>query len=126
MADRVNAAMEGVELPAREPPLDGSFPHTARSKLPPRYHSILSTGELRKQRIDSTAILTARVASTALMTKAAFASYARGNAALVRHAAEGDGTKRTCGARFAPKARRSRRKTRLQPAVAASGFDPFK
>jgi hypothetical protein len=59
------------------------------------------------------------------LTKSAFGPHAVLNALLVAHPSEPAGPLRTCGAHIAPKAS-PKRKKRLQPAVAASGFDPFK
>lgn len=51
--------------------------------------------------------------------------YGNGNCRLVFHPADGEAALRTCGARFVPFPSTEAQK-RLQPAVAASGFDPFK
>jgi len=91
--------------------LNGSAPDPKVNQLPPRQNSMLSIGEIGNRPVD--------------ITRPAFAPYSVVNAGLVPHSPEADGEVRAPGTRFAPEPCRDDKK-KPQPAVAASGFDPFK
>jgi hypothetical protein len=91
--------------------LDRPGAESERKQLPPRDNPVLSFGEPGNGLVAS--------------ARAAFTTYSEVDAALVAHAADGLACVRARGAHFEPKASSGTQK-RPQPAVAASGFDPFK
>jgi hypothetical protein len=111
VADRVNPTVKQMEPPALLTNLDGAAADSQRKQLPPRHHPVLSFGELGDGLVPG--------------TRPASDTYIRANAALVAHAADGRASGRTRGARFVATPSSGTEK-RPQPAVAASGFDPFK
>jgi hypothetical protein len=103
--------VQQVELVALDPSLYGSLPHADLPQLTSAHHPMLAARKLGD--------LPVPIASRH------FAFYANGNCRLVSHAVKDEAARRTCGARFVPTPSLRAHK-RPQPAVAASGFDPFK
>jgi hypothetical protein len=109
--DDIDPSMELVELPPLKPQIDRSAPHSDREQLSPRNHAVLS---LRHR-----GHLPVKKSSVQLTL------YARANCTFADHAADAEGAGRACGAQIVPIRWRLAHEKRPQPAVAASGFDPF-
>jgi hypothetical protein len=103
--------MDWVKRPALKPALDRSAADSGRNKLPPLHNPVLPIGQVRDR--------------TIARSRAPFPTYTVVNGALAGHAVDPAERRRACGAHFAPTPSRGSQK-RPQPAVAASGFDPFK
>ncbi|HET9185104.1 MAG TPA: hypothetical protein VFN82_03080 [Solirubrobacterales bacterium] len=117
MADGVNAAVERVDTPAPQPFVDLPSAEPQPQELATTDHPVLPRRQPRHRDI--------RVSNRPPATRDAFAPNIVVNASLARHGLEAGGSRRTCGARFVPNPSRGKEKG-PQPAVAASGFDPFK
>ena len=81
------------------------------TQLPPRHHAVLSLGEFCHRLISN--------------ARGQIATHEVAKCTLVGHNADGEAWGRARGAQFVP-VRRPKARKRLQPAVAASSFDPFK
>ena len=124
MPNGVCAPMEWMQCPASQPPLDRSLPNSQPLELPPTNDPMLPIGKPSDQAINphdrARSIHPPRSS-----TRSALGTHAVLNALLVGHVPEADGPVRTHGGRIVSKPSRKQQK-RPQPAVAASGFDPFK
>jgi hypothetical protein len=116
--------MKAMEGAASESSLNRSLPDAQPIELPSPDDAVLPIGEVSNPAVDPTRRVPA-VHRSRLSTKSAFGTHTVLNALLVVPCTDGLVRDRTCGARFAPKASTGAQK-RPQPAVAASGFDPFK
>jgi hypothetical protein len=125
MPNRVDALMKAVQNPPRDSALYGVSPDPGSIQLPASDYAVLPPSHLADRWVYRDSRRTARGAGTETRAKDAFPAHAPGNAVFVAHPADGLVRDRTCGARFEPKASTGAQK-RPQPAVAASGFDPFK
>jgi len=114
MADGVDAAVNGMQPRPVQAHLDRPGPDPRGKQLPPRDEPVLSLRQPGNPVIN--------------ITRPAFAPYYGVNAVFVRHEDDGAVGWRASGARNVPSRSRTnpqrRKKTRLQPADAASGFDP--
>jgi hypothetical protein len=108
-------------------PLDSKLNSTTRDacplQLPSPNHSMLPASQLPDHSIDFPG--RKRCSGVASLTKSASHIHKAVDALLVGHPDEGLACDRAHGARFGTKASTATQK-RPQPAVAASGFDPFK
>ena len=117
MADRVGTRVDRAQQAPLDPPIDFMPAHPQLQQLTACDRPVLPSRKLSHRVID--------------MPKSTFARSRRGDVDLVGHAPEADRRWRTCGAHKVTKASRATdvwretTKTRLQPAVAASSFDPF-
>jgi len=112
-----------MKRPASQPPLDRSPADAQPIELPSADDTVLPLREVCNPAIDSNRSIFAF--ASGLTRRSAFDTHRVLNALLVSHAAEIAGAVRTRGTQFVSDASRERQK-RPQPAVAASGFDPFK
>jgi len=122
VADRVYAAMEWTQDPPLDPSLDSPSRDPHLRKLPARDNTVLPTGKLSDNQVDRSRW---SPISRCHRTRSAFPIYMAVNALLVGHAPDPRRTRRTCCAHKVKGVSRQAHK-RPQPAVAASGFDPFK
>lgn len=84
MTNRIHTAVEGVQAPGRDPPLNRSAPQTQRRQLPPRYDTVLPPGELRDLPVGSP------MAPTVAAKRAQECADARGGVSIRRsYAAQG-------------------------------------
>jgi hypothetical protein len=123
MPDGIDATMQQVELAAFDPRVDSPAPDTATQQLPPRNQPVLRGGEIRNQAVDP----------CPSRTRGGFFIPQLNNTPRVGHRADRGQKTRTDGAQIGatptrPSTARPSQapKKRPQPAVAASGFDPFK
>jgi hypothetical protein len=119
MADRVNASMDRVKIAARNPLVD-LVSACSPQELPSSHDTVLPIGQLRYPRIEMPRVWSKGIFFSTTEEKTPFDPN-RGMA-VSRHAADGGGRPRARGASKVTFAQQKR----LQPAVAASGFDPFK
>jgi hypothetical protein len=125
MANGVHPAVNAVKLTALNPSIDGPSPAAGPEQLSPRHNPVLPLRQVRDPAIHPNAALPQR-------TRTAFFIPQLKKAVLAGHPTDRDPARRTCGAHGFKSLPRpahekcTRAKNRPQPAVAASGFDPFK
>lgn len=124
----VNALVKPVQYAARNPALDRIAPNPGPIQLPSPDHPMLRFGDLPNRVIDPRRGDLSH--SVCPLTRRAFPVSTPGNAPLVDHATDAVDLPCTRGAhRVASPPNlplKPATQKRPQPAVAASGFDPFK
>jgi hypothetical protein len=123
MSDCICALVKAAKQAALQPALHLPSPNSQLSELPPANDTVLTFREISDPLIDPERRNTAN--ARCRVTRSAFDTHTVLNALLVAHAPDGSERVRTRGADFVPIPSTGTKK-RLQPAVAASGFDPFK
>jgi hypothetical protein len=122
MANRVDALVKTKQAATPTPTVDRSPREPQLLQLPATHHAMLAPRQIGNLAID---VRANRISGAPPKSRPTFFIYATANVGLVGHSADGAEAGRTFGARFVPRLLRESEK-RPQPAVAASGFDPFK
>lgn len=110
-----------MQMAATEPPFHLPLRQAQLAELPPRDHAVLPLGQLSHRPISSHSIHS----TVHPRSRSAYSPYCVAFAPLGEHPSEVGEAPCTRGTRFVPSSSTERKK-RPQPAVAASGFDPFK
>ena len=118
MAHGIDPSLHRMKATANNASVNHPFAHPHRQQLPPRNEPALTLGQLRDPAVPR--------------LRCRFPTCEVVNCGFARHALESDSEMRTRGAHRVAEASRATdvfrkpHEKRLQPAVAASSFDPFK
>jgi len=123
MPDRVDTQVHGEQPSTLNAPVDRTTADSQALQLPPPDHSVLSSRQLADHPVDTTN--SSPHCDSAPQTRSASVIPTTVDALLVAHAVDPAARTRAYGAHNVTSLKPGKQK-RLQPAVAASGFDPFK